>query len=242
MRSSASAAALALLIGGPGATVSIAQGLPRGSAATGDDPASSGNPVPLPPEAGAPTGPAGTSGMGPTRYDAVGFAAAATANEPPDDSPAPSQEPAALTAPDLDQALQRFAWTVPDGKIWDAAHSRIMSQQVCRTWLGKDVFNGWKDHPERRAVAHADVAPLAARSTAHSGGRGPSPHQENLKPGLTMTIKVIASSSGSFDDEPDCSGKVSGSCSDESGTLPGVRRRGGGGNDAGVNDAIYLVV
>ncbi len=80
MRSSASAAALALLIGGPGATVSIAQGLPRGSAATGDDPASSGNPVLLPPEAGAPTGPAGTSGMGPPRYDAVGFAAAAAAN------------------------------------------------------------------------------------------------------------------------------------------------------------------
>lgn len=92
------------------------------------------------------------------------YAAAAPANETPDESPAPSEEPAALTAPDLDQALQRFAWTVPDGKIWDAAHSRIMSQQVCRTWLGKDVFNGWKDHPERRAVAHADVAPLAARA------------------------------------------------------------------------------
>jgi putative DNA primase/helicase len=92
------------------------------------------------------------------------YAAAAPANESPEESPVPSGEPAALAAPDLDQALQRFAWTVPDGKIWDAAHSRIMSQQVCRTWLGKVVFNGWKDHPERRAVAHADVAPLAARA------------------------------------------------------------------------------
>ncbi len=58
------------------------------------------------------------------------YAAAAPANETPDESPAPSNEPAALTAPDLDHALQRFAWTVPDGKIWDAAPSRIMSHQV----------------------------------------------------------------------------------------------------------------
>ncbi|MCE7521947.1 DUF5906 domain-containing protein [Alloalcanivorax xenomutans] len=83
--------------------------------------------------------------------------------EPPN-SPAPSEQPAALEAPDLDRALARFAWTVPDGKIWDAEMSALISQQVARTWLGKDVFKAWLDHPERRSVAQADVVPLAERA------------------------------------------------------------------------------
>ena len=93
-----------------------------------------------------------------------GYASAGAANAPAPTSPGPSDEPAALSAPDLDQALARFAWTVPDGKIWDSLNTTLMSQQVARTWLGKDLFNEWKDHADRRAVAHADVAPLAARA------------------------------------------------------------------------------
>ncbi|MHA7916488.1 DUF5906 domain-containing protein [Alloalcanivorax xenomutans] len=95
-----------------------------------------------------------------------GVAKCQAANQPAieDDSPAPSYSPAALEVPDLEKALLRFAWTVPDGKIWDAQVSAIMSQQVMRTWLGKDLFNEWSNHAERRAVAHADVAPLAART------------------------------------------------------------------------------
>ena len=122
MRSSASAAALALLIGWPAAAVSMTQGLPRGFVATGDDPASSGNPVPLPPEAGAPTGPAGTSGMGPTRYDAVGYATAAAAD------PAASVSPRGTgRAEDAITAVHR---SLPSG-----SHAEVTSLSTGRTIL-----------------------------------------------------------------------------------------------------------
>jgi rare lipoprotein A len=69
MRSSASALGLAALLLAGCSGGSEAPRLPITSA-----PAERGSAVPLPPEAGAQEGPAGTSGMGAARYDQVGYA------------------------------------------------------------------------------------------------------------------------------------------------------------------------
>lgn len=83
------------------------------------------------------------------------------------DSPRPSGD---LGRPTLDQALDRYALTMPDAKVWDSREQRMLKQAAVRALWGKELFEQWKEHEERRTVDQSTVQ--SAAKAADLGGRG----------------------------------------------------------------------
>ncbi|WP_296029519.1 primase-helicase family protein [uncultured Alcanivorax sp.] len=89
-------------------------------------------------------------------------------------SPAPSDvgssDSDVAEVPDLDEAFKRFAWTVPEGRIWDTHEKKLLKEKQVRDWLGSDVYKQWKDSDQRRTVKHADVCREASAAQKRGGG------------------------------------------------------------------------
>jgi putative DNA primase/helicase len=92
------------------------------------------------------------------------------------ESPAPSDNLAAspefefLEQITLEGALQRFAWTIPDGAILDLHGHALLKPAKLKGWLGTEVYNEWIKHPDRRAIQHKAV--LHAVPPKEEGGGG----------------------------------------------------------------------
>lgn len=84
----------------------------------------------------------------------------------PDDSPHPSD----LGRPTLEQALDRYALTVPDAKVWDGHARQLLKQTAVKSLWGKELFERWKEHEQRRTVDQSTVQ--VAAKAADLGGRG----------------------------------------------------------------------
>ena len=94
------------------------------------------------------------------------------------DSPGPTQEQGAedgdgdrtVDGIDLAQAMERFAWTAPDGQVWDQRQQKLLKANQLRNWLGKALFDEWKESEQRRTVEHASVSRAAAAAQAKGSG------------------------------------------------------------------------
>lgn len=94
-------------------------------------------------------------------------------------SPAPSDQPADADAPadtefesriGLDDALERFALAMPDGKVWDIRDRKLLKSNAARALLGPKLYREWLDHDNRRTVDQSVVQPLARAAAAQGGG------------------------------------------------------------------------
>ena len=103
-----------------------------------------------------------------------GLKQALAANDAPAESPKPSDnggpESGAVSIVDFSEALKRFAWTVPEGRIWDNQTHKLLKEKQVRDWIGPEVFKAWKESDKRRTVQHADVARKASAAQKKGGG------------------------------------------------------------------------
>ena len=96
------------------------------------------------------------------------------ANDCATESPAPSDNGGSASSVvsllDLSGALQRFAWTVPDGRIWDSHDKKMLKEKQVRDWIGPEVYKAWKTSDKRRTVQHSDVARKASAAQKQGSG------------------------------------------------------------------------
>ena len=85
---------------------------------------------------------------------------------PSDDSPAPSQ----MARPSVESAVKRYAWCMPDGKIWDASQHKLLKVGAFKSYMGARNYQEWLDHKVRRTVLIDDVQPLIASAQTKGGG------------------------------------------------------------------------
>lgn len=71
---------------------------------------------------------------------------------------------------DMEEALKRFAWTVPDGRIWDSHEQKMLKEKQVRDWIGPEVYKAWKTSEQRRTVQHSDVARKASAAQKQGSG------------------------------------------------------------------------
>jgi len=57
----------------------------------------------------------------------------------------------------LDEALARYFWVVPTGKVWDAELQGLMNKTVVKDSVGVEVFKAWIDHDNRLEIQAAAV-------------------------------------------------------------------------------------
>lgn len=81
-------------------------------------------------------------------------------------SPVPSQ----LSRPSVDDCVKRYAWAMPDGKVWDALAHKLLKVGAFKSYLGAKAYDAWLEHEKRRVVQVDDVMPLVA--AAQAKGRG----------------------------------------------------------------------
>lgn len=87
------------------------------------------------------------------------------------ESPAPSESGVApLEKLDLADAVRRFAWTVPDGKVWDHDDQKILKPVQLKAWLGDVLYQTWFTHDDRQIVPHAKVSRMAFAAERQGGG------------------------------------------------------------------------
>lgn len=95
----------------------------------------------------------------------------AALQQAPPESPAPSESGVApLARPDIAEAVRRFAWTVPDGRVWDFDDQKILKPAQLKAWLGDVLYQTWFTHDGRQIVPHAKVARLAFAADRQGGG------------------------------------------------------------------------
>lgn len=96
------------------------------------------------------------------------------ANDGAEGSPTPSDsggsESGTVSLVDFSEALKRFAWTVPEGRIWDNQTHKLLKEKQVRDWIGAEVYKAWKGSDKRRTVQHADVARKASAAQKKGGG------------------------------------------------------------------------
>lgn len=71
----------------------------------------------------------------------------------------------------LDEALERFVLAMPDGKVWDEREKRLLKKSAARDLMGKQLFDEWLAHDDRRSV-HQDLVKACAATAAAKGGGG----------------------------------------------------------------------
>lgn len=71
----------------------------------------------------------------------------------------------------LDTALKRFAYAMPDGKVWDGAKQVLLKATPAKNLMGPKLFREWMEHEQRRVVDQDDVNREA--KAAQKVGSGP---------------------------------------------------------------------
>lgn len=83
-------------------------------------------------------------------------------------SPAPTVDDVGRVG--LEEALRRFCWTLPDGRVWDNDDKKLLKPAQLKNWIGEKVYKEWNGHEARRTVQHDDVARLAQAAQRKGGG------------------------------------------------------------------------
>jgi len=69
-----------------------------------------------------------------------------------DDSPHPSEQSKPAAKFTIGTLIQRYCYAMPDGKIWDSHKKQLVKKVPFRELIGKELFNEWMAHENRRVV------------------------------------------------------------------------------------------
>lgn len=98
-----------------------------------------------------------------------------SALEAANDSSADSEIPPAPTfgkaAHSIDSLLKRYAFLMPEGKVWDRSKRRIVKDAAYKKMVGMKLYSEWLDHESRITVEMEDIADEQA-SAQKEGVRG----------------------------------------------------------------------
>jgi len=102
--------------------------------------------------------------------DAVlGFAA----NDPlssVDSSKAPPAPPSDGGRPKLETMLKRYAFVIPDGKVWDRSKQRFIKDAVFKKIVTEKLYKQWIDHDDLQTEEMEDISGLEASAQKEGGG------------------------------------------------------------------------
>lgn len=82
-------------------------------------------------------------------------------------SPVPPNDDGAL---DFDAVLKRFAWLMPDGKIWDSYERKILKVAAFKPFVTPEIYTKWVGCGSKRRVNMDDIRPLLAAAQAKGDG------------------------------------------------------------------------
>ena len=88
-----------------------------------------------------------------------------------ENSPHPSTPEVAAPTFTIEKILQRFAFAMPNGKIWDAHKRIIMKKTVLKELIGAELFKEWMSHADRKVVDE-HVVKRAETAAPKEGERG----------------------------------------------------------------------
>ena len=71
----------------------------------------------------------------------------------------------------LENLLKRYAWAMPEGRIWDSHACDILKVGPFKTFITPKLYKQWSEHEDRRTVNTKDVRALVATAQA-DGGEG----------------------------------------------------------------------
>lgn len=83
------------------------------------------------------------------------------------DLPPPSEDQARFT---LEKVLERFAVTMPDGRVWDTHQREIIRPAQFRLIVGKSLADKWFNDDSKKKVRTEEVAPAAVDKLAEGDG------------------------------------------------------------------------
>jgi putative DNA primase/helicase len=86
-----------------------------------------------------------------------------------DDSATNSPDPSERARLSLEECVRRFV-LLSEGGVWDADKHRILKKMAFKDLLGKELYDQWLNHDQRRTADKADVLRKAPKPDA--GGRG----------------------------------------------------------------------
>lgn len=96
---------------------------------------------------------------------------------PPESSAPPDLEAGEAVAavnniekPTIDSVLRRYAYVMPDGKIWDSHSMKFVKVGAFKSFITPAIYSEWINHDERRSVNADDVSDLAATAQVASVG------------------------------------------------------------------------
>lgn len=93
------------------------------------------------------------------------------ANDSSLESEAPPTPTSDRVANSIETLLKRYAFLMPDGKVWDRSKRRIVKDAAFKKMVGMKLYNEWLDHDNRLTVELEDVAEQQA-SAQKEGVRG----------------------------------------------------------------------
>lgn len=84
-----------------------------------------------------------------------------------DTPPAP---PTKGERPQLETLIKRYAFVMPDGKVWDRSKKRILKDIAFKKMVGERLYRNWIEAEDRQTEEMEDIAILEAAAQKEGGG------------------------------------------------------------------------